>query len=228
MVTLPFELVDDHVILRVAGLVALLDTGAARSFGRAPLVALPWSATPAALPPRSPAGRAIEEVSDALRAFGGQAAAAVDLDLLIGCDVLGGLRVVLEWGRREVQLEPRPDDATPARMHHGIPVCDLEVDLRRVDAFVDSGARLSYVRPSVVPHATPHATHADFNFLAGPREDCSVPVVECVVGLDGHHFRAPIGLAVRSVESALASVGVAAILGVDLMRRTGRTVIDLP
>jgi hypothetical protein len=221
---LRFELVDNHVLLDL-GCRVLLDTGAPRSFGRVGSLRVPWLERAIELPARDPLGREVTQVAAAMREVG--LPDSPDLDVLLGCDLLAGQRLELDWPRRVLSLGPRPAGLEP-RTRAGLPTTVLTISGRAAEAVVDTGARLSYVRRGIVPDAVPRATKRDFNFLRGTREDLDVPLVDCTVTLDGVQLEARIGLATGAVHAALGAAGLDAIVGVDLMRHTRLTTIDCP
>lgn len=221
---LRFHLFDDHVLLDL-GCRVLLDTGAPRSFGRVGSLRVPWLDCPVALPERDPLGREVGQVATAMSDVG--PAGSPDLDVLLGCDLLAGRRLELDRPGRVLTLAPRPASASP-RTRAGLPTTTLTIDGRPVEAIVDTGARLSYVRRGVVPDAVAGTTKRDFNFLRGPREDLDVPLVACTVALHGVQLEARVGVAIGAVDAALRAAGLDAILGVDLMQQTRLTTIDLP
>ncbi|MGC4117227.1 MAG: hypothetical protein QM765_22245 [Myxococcales bacterium] len=226
MSRVPFALVDGHVLLSLGGRTALLDTGAPVSFGRVPEVELPWAGR-AAIGRADPLGREVGAVSQAMHDFGGREAAGVELDLLLGCDLLRGHRITLDWKDRTLAVEP--SGARALRTHRiGLPTWEIVVEGRRCEAVVDTGARLSYVREMSAPSYRREGVARDFNFLLGRREDCDVPLVVCAVELpDSRLDLARLGLAVGAVERALRTAGLGAIVGTDLMSRLPATTIDV-
>lgn len=224
--SLPFELLDGHVLFTLDGHQALLDTGAPESFGRVHRVELPW-AGPVAFSSADSAGRRVEEVWAALRDHAGPAARKRGLDLLVGCNLLSGMRLTLDWAALRLSVEPWPA-GTVVRHRAGLPTCEALIGGERTDAVLDTGARLSYVRESLAAGAPRVGTARDFNLLTGRRQDCEVSLASCAVGLAGATFRAGLGIAAGAVEQALQSAGLGAIVGTDLMALQGTTTIDLP
>jgi len=212
----PFELVDNHVVLTFGKVRALLDTGAVHSFGTCPPLDLPWRGlTP--IPPTGPFGRTIEQIADA---------SGIELDLLLGCDVMAECRLRIDWRERTLTFGPLPAGCFPTSCS-GLPVGDVRIDGRLLTAVIDTGARLSYVRPGCVPCEASGSTR-DFNFLSGSREDLDVPLVACQVEYEGFAAFSVLGVAVGSVESALELMRLDAIVGTDLMARAPASLIDLP
>jgi hypothetical protein len=151
--TYALEIVRDHMLMRVSGGLALIDTGSPVSIGRGrPLVIqrrewVPSTANASAL--------------DTIREHLG-----ISVDWLIGYDILNAHRMLLDWQARAVHVgragTRRIASRFPIEMVMGIPVINALHNGRTIRAVVDSGAALSYAPPSVV-HGLPDAgEYTDF------------------------------------------------------------------
>ena len=151
--THPLEIVRDHMLMRVSGGVALIDTGSPISIGRgSPLMLERRQWNPST---------SNSFVLDAVRQHLG-----VDVDWLIGYDILSAHRMLLDWRGRAVHVgRARTRHVAhrfPIEVVMGIPVITaVHVD-NQIRAVVDSGAALSYAPRAAVAGLAEAGEYEDF------------------------------------------------------------------
>jgi hypothetical protein len=149
----PLEITHDHLIIRVDGGRALIDTGSPVSIGRGKQLVLEgrtWQP-----------GSANESVLDAVRDHLG-----VDVDWLIGHDILHAHPMLLDWRAQKAWIggaETKRDAATfPIELVMGVPIIGASFQGRPVRAVLDSGAALSYAPRHAVDDARESEAYRDF------------------------------------------------------------------
>jgi hypothetical protein len=148
------DVIDRHLLARLEGGRALIDTGAPFDIGRGKTTSLlgaRWT------PPAEHAA-----VLDAAQAHLG-----VDIEWLIGFPTLRRCRVLLDWRAGEVRFERDPIAIGGIRhaitLDDPVPRIDVTCDGRIASAVLDSGAALSYVPRDVVAKRTPIRRERDFH-----------------------------------------------------------------
>lgn len=147
------EIVRDHLLMRVSGGLALVDTGSPVSIGRGtPLMIQRREWVPSS-------GNAF--ILDAVRDHLG-----VEVDWLIGYDILKAHRMLIDWPAGAVHVGRARTrhiaSRFPLEMVMGIPVITTSHGGRSIRAVVDSGAALSYAPRSVVQGLPEAGDYQDF------------------------------------------------------------------
>lgn len=215
----PFSLVAGHVLCEMDGKRVLVDTGSPFSLGREHTMRLLGAPTELAAAGPVPT---IDSIAEEIRALSG-APADFDFDVLLGCDVLAGRTMELDWSRSLLSVEPatagtvRPPAEDPVQR---LPRIRVEVNGRVLRAFADTGAWVSYALADHVSGAAPAGRARDFLMGLGVFE---ARLVSTEVKLCGCAFDAVVAVAEGALEQVLRATRVDGIVGTDLMARCGRT-----
>lgn len=202
-----------HPIADIGGVRCLLDTGSPVTIGRTCFRILGVEHQPQE-------GLGAVDVAEVSRLIGSR------VDVLLGTDVLGGFTWVLDWPGGSVRFLPGPGHLAgrnvPASLRHGIPAIEIDAgghDGSRL-AFLDTGARLSYMDPADVDGAAPLGEEEDFFPLVGRFR---VPVYGRMVMVAGEPFHGSFGTLPSALGLALGLTGVTWVLGCGILR--GREVL---
>jgi hypothetical protein len=194
----------------------LLDTGSPVSIGRESFRILGVEHRPGA-------GLGPVNVDEVSRFVGAR------VDVLVGTDVLAAHTWVLDWDGGVVRfpggtalLAGRSVQAT---LRHGVPAVEIDAaDLRRQAgggsasriAFLDTGARLSYMDPADVNGARRMGEEEDFFPVIG---SFRVPVYKKTITVAGEPFRGTFGTLPAALGAILKIAGVNWILGSEVFRK---------
>ncbi|MFL5301311.1 MAG: hypothetical protein ACJ79R_13295 [Anaeromyxobacteraceae bacterium] len=218
-----FQLVAGHIVFELAGDRVLLDTGSPLSFARSGQ--LSFLEEDFAVP-TSCAGRTIDDVARDIRSMPG-APPSFHLDALLGMDLLLGHSIELAWkGRFITILTPAPIPEgyrPPPDATCGVPVEEVGIAGTSVPVVVDTGARVSYLEPSLLAGMAPAGVADDFylgrryaTFLRRGRLEMWGREVEVAFG------------ALPPELSGLAALGARGILGTDALEAWGDVRLDFP
>lgn len=132
-------------------------------------------------------------------------------------DILGDYRLSFVGNRLLVDDVNPPEDgfvALPTDSFMGIPVVSISVNGRDVKAFVDTGAKISYLNPDLLAGLPVEETVHDFYPGVG-EFDVDVSSASCV--LNGLPLKARFGRLPVLLQMTLMMGGVDGILGHDLL-----------
>ena len=168
--TLPLEIIRDHMLLRLDGGLALIDTGSPVSIGRGNSLTLQereWT-------PSTATEFALDAASEHL---------GTRVEWLLGHDIIKAHPMILDWRRGRARLGRYRYNRGAALVHPvefamGIPIIEALHAGTRIRAVLDTGAALSYAPQAAVANAAPTGTHRDFFPGVGDFETStwSVPV----------------------------------------------------
>lgn len=217
-----FELIAGHLILEKGGHQLLLDTGSPISFGTCGDVRVfnrRIHLSPSPVLDARDIGRHIGALLDP--------PATLDLDGLLGTDLLRGLEVVIDWeGRTITTSAVRPELAGwRGDLIGGLPSTRVRINGHDVLAVTDTGARSCFAVPRVLNGAAATGVTRDFYPTLGAFET-SLHLTE--VGLDGRRERVAVARANEVITLAMATAGAEALVGTDLMQRLGPTRFQFP
>lgn len=215
----PFSLVAGHVLCEMDGKRILVDTGSPFTIGRERTMRFLGALTDLTVPGPMPT---VEAIAAEIRSLPG-VSADFDFDVLLGCDVLAGCAMAIDWDRSVLSLNaspagtllPPPEDAL-----RRLPRIWVEVNGHGFRAFADTGARVSYVVPEHVEGATAARSARDFVMGLGTFDTL---LATARVRLCGREVEASVGIAGAEVLPLLRAPNVDGIVGTDLMARCGRT-----
>ncbi len=215
--SLPFEAVRDHIVLRMdGGKRGLLDTGSQISFGRGPFTLLGERIEPLA-------GIGNVDLDKIGRLVG------VELDCLIGTDVLSRKCFLLEWEGRKVTFSSEPPDVNGSRVAvsslMGCPVVEFEVQGRTAHGFLDTGATMSYLGDG--PRPAPIGRRRDFHPTLHGFEEFEVETFQLQIVLGGRALDVTFGEPPAALRTLLRMAGVPWILGSDVWKKWD-VLFDLP
>lgn len=210
--TYPLDTAHDHPVALIDGKHVLLDTGSPVSIGSGAVRILGREH-------QVQPGLGLVTVEEISRLVGTR------VDLLLGTDVLANLVWVLDWDRGTVRFLDGPGvlagPEAPVSLRYGVPAVEIGLeDGTRTPAFLDTGARLSYLGADVPPGAPSLGEEEDFFPLLGRFR---VPVHLCAVELAGERREAAFGTLPPAFELTLGLAGVTWILGAEFLR--GREVL---
>ena len=140
-----------------------------------------------------------------------------ELDGLVGMDILGDYRLSFVGNRLLVDDIDVPEDgfvALSTDSFIGVPVVTISVNGHDVKAFVDTGAKISYLNPDLLAGLPVEETVHDFYPGVG-EFDVDVSSASCV--LNGLLLKARFGRLPTLLQMTLMMGGVNGILGHDLL-----------
>ena len=188
------------------GVRAAIVTGTPTSFGRAPLRILGQQyRLPAEL-----AGVTAESIGRHL---------GTTIDAVIGGDLLQQFECLIDLGRGKVVFSHGSlgCDGVSLRtpLHLDVPTAEVRIGARHGIAFLDTGARLSYMDPAAVT-GRPVGREKDFLPMFGEFE---TDVYEADIELAGLQFRARFGVLPALLQQAMAALGGQWVIGSELLRQ---------
>jgi hypothetical protein len=203
------EYVDGHVILESGGARVLLDTGAPISVGS--VRNWTFEGTPVPLE-RDYYGVTTEKLSAHIGA---------GIDVLLGMDFLGSQVFQIDVEAGEFRLlgpgEPLPPgERVPIKLLVGVPTVAFQLDGAEVRAFLDTGARLSYLSEELIDGFEAVATVRDFHPSAGLFE---TPVRLVPVAFGETPATLHSGALPPTLDASLTAAGVRGIVGTDLLEQ---------
>ena len=203
----------NHLLAELTNGFALIDTGSPVSYGGGRRLEIGDSPSE---PPVGPVAL-LHEIS---REVG------VEVEWLIGNDILGTWVVMLDWPGREIHFQRAANEAvgTTIRvdLRLGIPQLDISVEGRTVRAVLDSGAQLSYADREVATRHSPVGVVEDFYPVLGRFE---TRVYRFAVTVQGREIDAQWGILPDRLRHLLPLAGARWILGVDFFKDR-RIVLD--
>jgi hypothetical protein len=214
METYPLEFHDDHPIARIDGRRCLIDTGSPVSLGERPL----WLLGAQRSLQREVMGLTVAAVSEMV---------GTPLDALLGADALHAGPFLFDWNRATISFSTAPIPfegvAVPTRRVMGIPIVTFRQGDEALAAFLDSGAKLSYM-PAERTAGLPSDGDAE-DFYPGFGR-FTTGTVRATVELGGHAFEARFGVLPKMLVMTLGLAGVGWILGSDVFKQF-RVLVDL-
>ncbi len=200
------EIVDDHIVARIGERRVLVDTGAPQSIGSGTLRLL---------------GEHFALRPGWIGFDTGQLSALIGarVDALIGTDILRHLRFVIDRPKGEVVFHPGPLPLEGTRVtvdtDLGVPLVEFECAGRTERAFLDTGAKLSYLDTTraAVPAGSAHDYYPGFGVFA-------TDIYRASIGFAGRTRDVLSGRLPELLQMALRMAGTEWILGADVFRDT--------
>jgi hypothetical protein len=201
------ELHNGVPIIECRGLRVAIVTGAPRSFGNGPVFLL---GTRHPLPREAAPAVTADTIAEHL---------GTHVDAVIGGDILARYECLINLAQCRVTFSNGSlgmdgvSLRTPLKME--VPSAEIRVGGRTGVAFLDTGARLSYLDPSLAT-GRPVAREKDFLPLFGEFE---TDVYEMEIELAGLRFRGRFGVLPPPLREQLSALGAQGIVGSELLQR---------
>jgi hypothetical protein len=209
--TIPMTLVGGHVLLDVAGVTTLLDTGSQLSFGSVPSLRLLGREHPIA---PDLLGRAtVTSLRDGLRRHT-PVPPTFDFDALVGVDVLAGTTLELDWARGKMRLRTDERRTRENALPPMLPSGTLELNGRTVRVAFDTGAWRSYALPALVEDLPRCGMFEDYNPIFG---SIRPQLVRVRTRLARKEQEIEIGVAPEPLAQVIESLGADMLVGNDVM-----------
>ena len=141
------------------------------------------------------------------------------VDAVIGGDLLREFECLIDLGRGKVVFSHGSlgCDGVSLRtpLHMDVPSAEIRLGARSGVAFLDTGARLSYMDPAAVS-GRPVGREKDFFPLVGEFE---TDVYDAEIELAGLRFRARFGVLPTTLQQSMAALGAQWVIGSELFRQ---------
>ncbi len=199
------RLVNGHLIAEIEGQSILVDTGIPISLGTKPEFYF------------------LNEVHTLSTDYMGVTLTSIEklvgtrIDVLLGMDILKKYYVTLELNRNRIEFSSEKrmnlSDCIPMSNFMGVPMIKAYFDNAPVDMFLDTGAKLSYIKKEIASKYKPVGTEKDFYPSMGEFE---TPVYEIAFMLGLEQITLRFGVLPALLESTLLVTGKAGIIGAEL------------
>lgn len=143
------------------------------------------------------------------------------IDALVGCDILKHFSVLIDCGESSItfsdeELSMTDGESFPLSSKLGLPCVSLNLNGLDGNYFLDSGAKISYVKRNFVDGLTPEGQEGDFYPGYGHFE---TPVYRIPTSIEGHEFPVSYGTLPQILELSLLNLtGATGIIGHDLFQ----------
>lgn len=205
MFSFSLELFDGHPILRDGGHVILLDTGSPVTLHTSPELLF---CNETVICQSDYMGFSVDGISDLL---------GTRITTLLGCDVMSRFIVQLDYSQRRVDFskEEFPGEWQTAEVSSfmGIMVLPLGVEGKKINFFVDTGAKLSYLHQDYCIDKVSIGSKDDFYPGVG---SFTTECYNIATSLGAERFNVTYGNLPMLMQMALMMGGVQGIIGYDL------------
>ncbi|MEI6379065.1 MAG: hypothetical protein WCO55_05375 [Candidatus Falkowbacteria bacterium] len=204
-----FNFVNNHIIADIGGKMCLIDTGAPTSMGEGEISIDNQGHL---LGGGTANGVSLREIADHV---------GTPLDALIGGDILSKHGEMDIWLYKDLILfsdGQEKFDGIPFELYMDIPVTSLNIKGKSVRAFVDTGAKQSYVSEALAT-GLPHVGEAE-DFYPGLGA-FKVPLVSFEYSVKYRAGNLKFAIVPPALSQLLAAADCQVILGVDYMLSTG-------
>jgi len=143
------------------------------------------------------------------------------IDALVGCDILKHFSLLIDSSQSSITFSDEelslPDgESFPLSSKLGLPCMSLRLKGLDGNYFLDSGAKISYVKRNFVDGLTPEGQEDDFYTGFGHFE---TPVYRIPTNVGGHEFPVSYGTLPQILELSLLNLtGATGIIGHDLFQ----------
>lgn len=200
-----FELVTGHIIIESGGRRALVDTGAPNCIGGGEWEFLGRPVTLCT----DPFGTTPETLSQWV---------GTHIDLLMGVDVLGDYHMLIEPDSMQLTFSTEPLQVGGAQVKveklQGLPIAPIVIAGQPAHVFVDTGAKLSYLSPSIATQFERVGVESDFHPSVGAFE---APMYAASLSIGGEAFSFACGVLPRPLLETLALADVDGVVGTQLL-----------
>lgn len=213
--TLQFSKERGHIVIPMGNRSALIDTGSPFSISENPFE---WCGRKHA--PQTNYMRFTTQKMSEL--------AGIQIDILIGCDVLSEQDIRIRWRDNELDVgSDIPDAPIFGKLStiERLPIFPITLRGRNTKAFLDTGAHLAYIAPEIVKEDKPSSERDDFYPFVGR---FTVPTYLVTTTLHGITFDIEYGVLPDSLQGmldmAMTKAGSLAVIGTQLLERFDCTI----
>ncbi|GIV46279.1 MAG: hypothetical protein KatS3mg036_1097 [Ignavibacterium sp.] len=203
----PIEIIDNHIIALIDDNRILLDTGAPNSISDGSSLSLLGNNYNFS---RNFMGFTINQLNDSL---------TTEINLLLGGDVLRNLNFFVDWDMKKLLFSSKPFEYEgtyiPLDFFMNIPIVDLQIDGSTLRAFLDTGAKVSYLNPDLTYNYNLLGTTSDFYPGFG---EFDTKIYEVPVKLGTQTFTIIAGHLPNLLQMTLMMANTRGILGNDIFK----------
>ena len=214
MMTFEFEAFEGHIVAHIDGNDCLVDTGSPLTFGEGrSMPSFGKTEIGAGLP-----GLDAHEVGRLL---------GRPLDILLGTDLLGNQPFLVDWEARTITFDPETRPAgseIPLDNIMGCPLVSARIGGQALKLAVDTGARVTFLNPSLVAGERPVGHYDDFYITCGP---FTCDSFEKTVDVGDVSLDLVVGGLPPDLETGLGFIGLDGILGNDIFDHYPKVLYDL-
>jgi len=207
MSSCPITLVDNHIIIELDGKNILIDTGAPHSFGETSEIKILGKIYNLA---DNYLGLTTNELGEYIGA---------DIDIVLGGDVLSKIYFLVDFQANMLYMDRFPvtldGRAITVSMFMNIPIIQFEINGQQIRAFLDTGAKISYLDPQITANYPSTGTETDFYPGVG---QFSTATYEIPVTLNNCECSLVFGNLPELLQMSLMMANTRAILGNDLFK----------
>lgn len=202
-----FDIFDNHIIAIIDGKRVLLDTGAPTSIGDGSSFSLLGRNLNFS---QIFMGFSIDQLNELL---------GTKINILLGVDVLRTLNFFVDWDRKTLLFSSIPFEHEgtfiPLEFFMNIPIVVLQINGTTFRAFLDTGAKLSYLKPDLTSNYKLLGQTSDFYPGVG-RFDTNIYEVPVMLG--PHTFTVIAGHLPELLQMTLMMANTQGILGNDIFK----------
>ncbi|HQY68720.1 MAG TPA: hypothetical protein PLD38_15700 [Pyrinomonadaceae bacterium] len=208
-----FEEFDGHILANIDDNVCLIDTGSPVTFGAG---SLPSMGNPTIM--EGLRGKGVTELGTLL---------GKPFDILIGTDILGKHSFLVDSNARTITFDVTDRiEGVEVRLESiGVPILSGRVDGQDVRLALDTGAKVTFLMPSLVAGGEVVGHYDDFYITCGA---FTCGNYRKAVGLADVTLDLIVGELPPDLENGLGSIGIDGILGNDIFNHYPKVLYDLP
>jgi len=201
------KVVDNHIIVEIENNIVLVDTGAPYSVGKGSEIDIlekPYNLSSDYL------GITVDKISEYI---------GTNIDILLGADILSDIYFQINLQDKLLCMDRTPIDIDGATMSvslfMNIPIIEFEIRGKDIRAFLDTGAKLSYLDSEVTEDYESIGTETDFYPGVG---QFSTPTYEVPITLLNQNYLVVFGNLPALLQMTLMMANTSAILGNELFK----------
>lgn len=201
------KVVDNHILVEIEDNIALVDTGAPYSVGRNSeinILGKDYNLSSDYL------GITVDKISEYI---------GTNIDILLGADILSDMYFQINLQDKLLCMDRTLIDidgeTMSVELFMNIPLIEFEIRGQKIRAFLDTGAKLSYLDPELTKDYESIGTETDFYPGVG---QFSTPTYEVPITLLDQEYRVVFGNLPELLQMTLMMANTNGILGNDLFR----------